>query len=135
MRQNPRMASRWKKASPALLAGGLATMGALHFVAPKPFARIIPKALPNPDALVAISGVAELACAALVALPKTRRVGALASAALFVGVYPANVQMAVDASRTSDARYQAIAYSRLPLQAPLVLWALRIAKSASPGRR
>ncbi|MFG1925555.1 hypothetical protein [Cryptosporangium sp. NPDC048952] len=130
MNEHEFMASRWKKASPALLAGGLATMGVLHFVAPKPFARIIPKALPNPDALVAISGVAELACAALVAVPKTRRLGALASAALFVGVFPANCQMAVDASRTSNTQYKAIAYGRLPFQAPLVAWALSVAKSS-----
>ncbi|GAA0262760.1 hypothetical protein [Cryptosporangium japonicum] len=124
------MASRWKTASPVLLAGGLATIGVLHFVAPKPFARIVPKVLPNPEALVAISGAAELACAALVAVPRTRRFGALASAALFVGVYPANVQMAVDASKTSNTRYKAIAYGRLPFQAPLIAWALRVAKNA-----
>lgn len=124
------MASRWKTASPTLLAGGLAAIGVLHFVAPKPFVRIVPRQLPNPEALVAISGVAELACAALVAVPATRRLGALASAALFVGVYPANVQMAVDASRTSSPRYKAIAYGRLPLQVPLIVWALRVARSA-----
>ncbi|WP_051569951.1 DoxX family protein [Cryptosporangium arvum] len=122
------MASRWKKASPVLLAGGLATIGVLHFVAPKPFTRIVPRALPNPEALVAISGAAELACAALVAIPRTRRFGALASAALFVGVYPANVQMAVDASRTSNATYKAIAYGRLPMQFPLIAWALSVAR-------
>ncbi|GAA3387557.1 DoxX family protein [Cryptosporangium minutisporangium] len=124
------MATRWKKAAPPLLAGLLGTMGVLHFVAPKPFARIIPKGLPAPDALVAISGAAELACAALVAVPRTRRVGALASAALFVGVYPANVQMALDARRSSDSRYKAIAYGRLPFQAPLIAWALGVAKNA-----
>ena len=127
------MASRWKTSSPGLLAGGLATIGVLHFVAPKPFAQIVPKRLPNPGALVAISGAAELACAALVAVPRTRRIGALASAALFVGVYPANVQMALDARKTSNTRYQAIAYGRLPLQVPLILWALRVARSAAPG--
>ncbi|SHN42672.1 Uncharacterized membrane protein [Cryptosporangium aurantiacum] len=110
-------------------------MGALHFVAPKPFARIIPKALPYPEALVALSGAAELACAALVAVPKTRRVGALASAALFVAVYPANVQMALDARKTSNTQYKAIAYGRLPFQAPLIAWALSVARTASPERR
>ena len=110
-------------------------MGVLHFVAPKPFVRIIPKGLPNPEALVAISGAAELVCAALVAVPRTRRIGGLASAALFVGVYPANVQMALDAGKTSDARYQAMAYGRLPFQLPLVYWAVQVANSALEGRK
>ncbi|TQS44624.1 hypothetical protein FL583_13470 [Cryptosporangium phraense] len=100
-------------------------MGVLHFVAPKPFTRIVPRALPNPEALVAISGAAELACAALVAVPRTRRVGGLAAAALFVGVFPANCQMALDA-RSGTAK--AIAYGRLPFQIPLVAWALSVSR-------
>ncbi|MFI5953375.1 hypothetical protein [Cryptosporangium sp. NPDC051539] len=119
------MASRWKRASPALLAGGLATMGVLHFATPKPFVKIIPSWLPAPEALVAASGAAELACAALVAIPKTRGLGGLATAALFVGVFPANCQMALDARTTPS---KAIAYGRLPLQVPLVAWALSVSR-------
>ena len=68
--------------------------------------------------------MAELACAAVVAMPRTRRIGAGAAAALFVLVFPANVQQALDARRAS-APEQAIAYARLPLQVPLVWWALQ----------
>jgi uncharacterized membrane protein len=127
------MASRWKRAAPPLLTGLLGTVGVLHFVAPEPFIRIVPKALPAPAALVAVSGVAELACAALIAVPKTRRVGALAAAGLFVAVFPANVQMALAANR-APAWYRAAAYGRLPLQAPLVAWALSVARSAGSER-
>ena len=71
--------------------------------------------------------MAELATAALIAAPATRRRGALIAAGLFVGVFPGNVQMAVDWSHRSIAE-QALAYGRLPLQLPLVVWALRVAK-------
>jgi uncharacterized membrane protein len=44
-------------------------------------------------------------------------------------VFPANVQMAVD-WRSRPASEQAAAYARLPLQIPLVLWALKVRKDA-----
>jgi uncharacterized membrane protein len=110
------------------LAAFLATMGALHFAAPKPFDRLIPRALPgSPRAWTYASGVAELAVAAAVAHPRTRRAGGLAAAALFVAVFPANVKMAADWRHASPAK-RAIAYGRLPLQAPLIAWAWRVSR-------
>ncbi|HEV2087466.1 MAG TPA: hypothetical protein VGR21_04045 [Cryptosporangiaceae bacterium] len=121
--------TRWARASPWLLAALLAGAGVLHFVAPQPYLRIIPKALPEPELLVAASGVVELACAGLVAHPRTRRLGGWAAAALFVVVFPANVQMALDAGR-GPAWYQAVAWARLPLQVPLVWWGVAVARQA-----
>ncbi|GAA2612194.1 DoxX family protein [Paractinoplanes durhamensis] len=110
------------------LAGMLAAMGTLHFVAPKPFDSIVPRQLPgSPRTWTYVSGVAELAVAAAVAYPPTRRAGALAAAALFVGVFPANVKMAVDWRHASPAK-RAIAFGRLPLQLPLIAWARRVAR-------
>jgi uncharacterized membrane protein len=51
----------------------------------------------------------------------------LAAAGLFAAVFPANVKMAVDWRHASPAK-RAIAYGRLPLQIPLVLWARRVAR-------
>ncbi len=79
-----------------------------------------------------LSGVAELACAVAVARPSTRRAGGFAAAVLFVAVFPANVQMALD-WRTRPASEQAAAYGRLPLQIPLVLWGLTVANDARSG--
>ncbi|GAA1656384.1 DoxX family protein [Fodinicola feengrottensis] len=128
------MAARWTKASPWVLAGVLGGMGVLHFAAPKPFVAIVPRVLPEPELLVAASGVAELACAALVAIPRTRTLGGAAAAALFVSVFPANIQMAVDSSLPETRKprwYQAIAWGRLPLQVPLVMWALSVRRRKS----
>ncbi|WP_370970820.1 hypothetical protein [Amycolatopsis sp. cg9] len=109
-----------------LLAGALGFMGVLHFAVPKPFDGLIPKELPGSRrAWTYGSGVAELAVAAAVAAPRTRRLGGLAAALLFLGVFPGNVKMAVDA-RNAPAPQKAIAWGRLPLQWPLIAWALKV---------
>jgi uncharacterized membrane protein len=107
----------------------LAGAGATHFLVPKPYDALVPRRLPGkPRTWTYLSGVAELACAAAVAHPRTRKAGALASAGLFAAVFPANVKMARD-WRDKPLPMRAVAYGRLPLQAPLVLWALKVARS------
>ncbi|MGN9762937.1 DoxX family protein [Streptomyces sp. SD31] len=116
--------------SPLLLAGLLAAAGVAHFATPRQFDATVPSALPGtPRTWTYASGVAELALAAGVALPRTRKAAALATAAFFVGVFPANVKMAVD-WRHRPVPQKAAAIGRLPLQIPLVLWARGVAKSA-----
>lgn len=113
-----------------LLAGLLATAGALHFLVPEPFDGIVPESLPgSPRTWTRVSGAAELGLAAAVALPATRRTGGLLAAGFFAAVFPANVKMAHD-WRHRPAPYRAAAYGRLPLQIPLVLWALRVRRDA-----
>ena len=121
--------SRWRRASPYLLAGLLTVTGSTHFLAPRPYARIIPEQLPSPYALVYVSGVAELLCAAGLALPRTRRVTAWATAVLFVAVFPANITMALDSTGRSTL-YQLAAWARLPVQVPLIWWAVTVARQA-----
>ncbi|MGI5127704.1 DoxX family protein [Pseudonocardia sp. CA-107938] len=126
------MSSRTPRSARAL-AVFLAAAGASHFAVPALYDRLVPEVLPGtPRLWTQLSGVAELAVAAAVALPRTRRVGGLAAAALFVAVLPANVKMAVDWSDRSPAE-RAIAYGRLPLQLPLVLWARRVSRAAAPA--
>jgi uncharacterized membrane protein len=110
------------------LAGLLAASGVLHFARPRPFDAIVPRSLPGrPRTWTRLSGAAELAVAAALVNPGTRRLGGLAAAGLFAGVFPANVKMAIDWRHASPAR-RAIAYARLPLQVPLVLWGLRVSR-------
>ncbi len=120
------------------LAGLLAAAGVAHLVRPGTFDAIVPPALPGPARWWTWgSGVAELAVAGAVAVPATRRIGAAGAALLFVAVFPANVQMTVDAFTGSGPRASAAARVatavRLPMQVPLVLWALAVRRSA--GRR
>ncbi len=108
------------------MAAFLAGAGVTHFASPAFYDPMVPTQLPGSARFwVQASGVAELGVAALVALPRTRRFGGLAAAALFVAVFPANVKMAMDWSDRSP-RERAIAYGRLPLQIPLVLWARKV---------
>jgi uncharacterized membrane protein len=121
--------TRLRAASPYLLAALLIGAGVLHFVAPAPYERIVPRVLPGRRLLVQASGVAEVLCGAAVAARRTRERGALVTALLFVAVFPANVQMALDAHGPVA---RTIAYARLPLQVPLVIWALRVRRGARP---
>jgi uncharacterized membrane protein len=117
------------------LSGLLGTAGVMHFVRPQFFDEIVPHRLPLPPRVwTYVSGVAELACAVAVARPATRKTGALASAFVFVAVFPANIQMAAD-WRSRPARDRAAAYGRLPLQILLVVWALRVRNDAARARR
>ncbi|MCJ1686428.1 hypothetical protein [Rathayibacter sp. VKM Ac-2927] len=114
-------------AGPLALVGAMAVSGVIHLVRPAVFERAVPRAMPgSARGWVLVSGVAELACAATTLWPPTRAVGGLASAALMAGVFPANVQMTLDARRP---RTRAITLLRLPLQIPLVLWGLQAARS------
>lgn len=117
-------------ASAMALALLLATTGITHFARPRFYDGIVPGWLPgSARAWTYASGAAELAVAAAVACPRTRRAGGLAAATLFAAVFPANLQMAVDWRRRA-ALWRALAIGRLPLQAPLIWWALRVRNSA-----
>lgn len=111
----------------ALLLG---TSGTLHFLVPKPYDRLIPRELPgSARTWTHASGVAELGVALLITIPRTRRLGALLAALLFVAVFPGNVKMALDYAHKSLPQ-KAVAWGRLPLQWPLVKWALRVRDKA-----
>jgi uncharacterized membrane protein len=117
------------------LAGLLAAAGITHLAKPKPYDRIVPRALPGSARQWTYgSGVVELATAAAIAHPRTRYAGAGAAAGLFVAVFPANVKMARDWRGRGTAARTA-AYARLPLQAPLVAWALSVRRQAEPKAR
>ncbi len=126
----------WTRIRPVLLTALLAGAGVSHFIKPGFYDPIVPHVLPGPArAWTYISGVAELGVAAAVARPSTRSRGGLAALGLFIAVYPANIQMAVDAE---DAKMKAIAYARLPLQVPMFWLAWKVSKDArrreSPAR-
>jgi len=67
-------------------------------------------------------------------VPGTRRMAGWARAALFVGVFPANVKMAADTWSLRHERPGRAAgtLARLPVQVPLVSWAVSVARE---GRR
>jgi uncharacterized membrane protein len=115
-----------------MMGAGLVGMGILHFVAPKPFDTIIPEELPGTARFYTYaSGVGELAAGALLLAPKTRRLGALAAIALFIGVFPGNVNM-VRLWKDKPLPMRIGAIARLPLQIPMITEALKIYRSTKP---
>lgn len=128
-----------RAASPYLLAALLVGAGVGHFTTTDGYAKIVPRAFPQSThrPLVQASGLVEIACAGLIAVRRTRRVGAVAAAVLFVAVFPANVQMALDggiAGAGFPLASPVVAWLRLPLQVPLIAWAVSTARSAPDGR-
>lgn len=105
----------------------------MHLVRPRTFDRIVPDVLPA-RATTYASGAAEIAIALGLAVPRTRRLAGFAAAALFVAVFPANITMARDLldDASSPRPMRVIALLRLPLQLPLVGWALGVGRHARP---
>ena len=108
------------------LAAMLIGVGVTHFVAPKPFDAIIPAELPgNPRFYTYASGAAELTTGTLLLIPRTRRRAGLLAAALFLAVFPGNVNM-LRLWWDKPWPMRLVAIARLPLQIPMVLQALRV---------
>lgn len=119
------------RASVVLLTGMLAGVGTLHLVHPRPFDAMVPRGLGEPRWWTYASGAAEITGAALLAHPRTRRVGGWWAAVVFVVVFPGNVKAALDGGMRGappPLDTAAAAWLRLPLQLPLVTWALRHAR-------
>jgi uncharacterized membrane protein len=103
--------------------------GIMHFVSPDFFNDIVPPWLPPNEAFwTYLSGVVEIAFAILILRPATRRIGALAAVALFIGVYPANIYMAWD-WRNEPLADQLVSYGRLPFQFLFIWVAWKIAQA------
>ncbi|PCC53725.1 hypothetical protein CIK59_10500 [Brevibacterium aurantiacum] len=117
----------------ATMTGILGLAGLTHFFRPKTFDSIVPPRLGDPRFITYASGVAELGCATLLALPPTRRLGGMAAAVLMVAIYPANIYTVK--KHWHNPRGRAIALARLPLQVPLVWMSWNIAKDRTKVSR
>lgn len=105
-------------------------IGAGHFLAPTPFDTIVPAELPgSPRFYTKASGAAEMAVGTMLLVPRTRRLGGLAAAALYLAVFPANLNM-VRLWKDKPLPMRAAALARLPLQVPMVTRALAIRRNA-----
>lgn len=106
-----------------LLALLMLFAGVYHFRKPQTFASIVPAYLPYPLALVYISGVFEILGGIGLLVPLTSRWAAWGLVALFIAVFPANVNMAIHNIPINGESYPIGSWVRLPLQGLLILWA------------
>jgi uncharacterized membrane protein len=114
--------------SEKLLAAFLLGAGIMHFVNPGFFDAIVPPWAPgSARAATYVSGVAEVLVGIGILVSRTRRLALWSAAALFVAVFPANLYMAWD-WRDRELADRLVAYGRLPLQIPMIWWAVSLAR-------
>lgn len=107
-----------------LLAVLMMGAGILHFAIPQPFIKIVPGILPYPAALVYISGVCEIILGAGLFFPAVRQLSGWGLVALFIAVYPANLNMAFNHIKLTGIPDSWWVHGiRLPLQFVLIAWA------------
>lgn len=102
--------------------------GAVHFIRPAMYERIVPPQLGHAPELVAISGIAEIAGGLGLMIPRTRRAAAWGLIALLVAVWPANIYMAFEANRFAAVAPAWLLWARVPLQIALIWWVARISR-------
>ena len=116
-----------RKPGAALLLGALlGGSGVLHLVRPRAYEWLVPPELGSARAWVALTGVAELGTAALLVTPASRPAGGWAAAALLTAFVPAHLHTFRVIPKKPVPL--AVAAVRLPLQVPMVLAALRVAR-------
>jgi uncharacterized membrane protein len=114
--------------STKLLALGFLGSGVIHLVKPEVYEPIMPSWVPAHREVILGSGVIEIALAAGLLAPPTRRLAGWGSVALLLGVFPANLKMATDSLGTDKTALKVGAFARLPGQLPMVKAALAATK-------
>jgi uncharacterized membrane protein len=114
------------QASRIALAIIMVVAGVIHFVNPQIYVSIMPKYLPWHLALVYLSGFLEILFAVGL-LTHFSSFAAWGLIALFVAVFPANLNMALHPELTPQIS-SVLLWLRLPLQAVLIWWAWQFTK-------
>jgi uncharacterized membrane protein len=117
----------------------MAGVGILHFTHAPVFMSIMPAYLPWHRELVLLSGAIEITLGVMLALERTRVLAAWGLMALFVAVFPANLNMALHPELTIVGaptwlpKPTALAsWLRLPFQLVLIYWAYLYMGKAEP---
>jgi uncharacterized membrane protein len=123
------MISRTRTISRWVLTAFMVAAGINHFASPEPYVGMMPAQLPAPWTLVYVSGIAEILGGLGLILPATRRLAAWGLIALFIAVFPANLNMAMHQLPLGTRHVPAWAlWARLPLQLVLIWWASLFAR-------
>ena len=94
--------------------------GTFHFLKPEMYLQIMPPYFPEPQLLVMVSGVAEIAGGLGLLVPPLRRAAAWGLIALLLAVFPANIYMVQHPGQFHFAPW--ILWARLPLQGGFIAW-------------
>jgi uncharacterized membrane protein len=123
------MMKRVRTALRLVLAAAMVAIGITHFANPAPFVGIVPAWLPAPRALVLVSGAFEILGGLGLLVRPVRRMASFGLVALYVAVFPANVNMAVHHLRLGESEVASWAlWGRLPLQVVFIAWAIWVGR-------
>jgi uncharacterized membrane protein len=95
--------------------------GIVHLARPGFFAPMMPAIVPDPHAVILLTGMAEMAGAIALFLPRVRALAGVMLALYAVCVYPVNIAHAVHDLSTGTGLGWAYHYPRLFAQ-PLICW-------------
>ena len=108
--------------------------GVMHFLIPRVYRRIVPPYLPAPEAIVYLSGLAEIAGGAGLLHPRLRRPAGWWLIATLIAIFPANLHMALHPAQFDGVPGGRRAlWARLPVQALFIAW-VRRAMAPEPDR-
>lgn len=126
----PEHESKLKSAVRVAVAIAMTAIGVLHFVKPAGFEAIVPAYLPAPHALVLISGFFEVAGGVGLLVAPVRVAAAWGLVALYVAVFPANLNMAMNHIQIPDLQPLPVwgMWLRLPFQALFIGVAVWLAR-------
>ena len=114
-----RTAARWG------LGIAMVVAGVAHLANPTPFEQHLPEWVPAAGALVAATGIIEIALGIGLAVVRSRRrLLGMATAAYLAAVFPANVYVAVAGVDVAGQPGGLYPWLRLPFQALFIAWAL-----------
>ena len=103
--------------------------GTLHFLAPDAYERIMPPYLPLHRELVYISGALEILGGLGMLTERTRSAAGIGLVLLLLAVWPANLQMLLDArAAEKPSWWLALLWARLLLQLVLMGWDWRASR-------
>ena len=106
-----------------VVIGAFLVSGTFHLIAPAQFMPLLPDWTPYPLELVYLSVIAELLAA--IGLIARLRWSPIFTALVLLAVWPANWRVAIEATNNAEIATAVIAWLRLPLQLPLIYWALK----------
>ncbi|MBR8836363.1 MAG: DoxX family protein [Stigonema ocellatum SAG 48.90 = DSM 106950] len=107
-----------------ILAVSIIIVGVTHFTVPDQYAKIVPPQLPYPVGLVYLSGFYEILGGIGLLVPPVSQAAAWGLIALFIAVFPANINMAVNHIKVDNIPDSNLLQAvRLPFQAVFIAWA------------
>ena len=109
-----------------------ATVGIFHFICTEKFVQIVPPFIPQPKAMVYISGFFEILGAIGILNFQYKRQAAFGLVILLIAVLPANIYMAVANVQLGGIMNNPILqWIRIPFQGILIWWVLWCTKRGS----